>query len=447
MMGIDSILEFIIQGTVAIGELFQSLLGPWWQTFQQKAMVLFENITGKRVVLEIVAILIALGPLNWLIWIIRRFRSTLYRPFVGKFDAKTSVVIPVYKEKKETLQKVVDAIIRNKPDEIILILDVSERALMNFVKETYPGKVNAYFIEEPGKRPALAKGIKLTKHEIVVLVDSDTYWESNNFLQQLIIPFQDPGVGGVGTRQAVATKKTWGHKIIDWNLDLKYTDYVPSDSLSGSVLCLSGRTAAYRKKVIEPDLDQLTQEYFLGHHCMGGDDTRLTSMVLRKGYRTVYQSTAVAKTDFDPSFWKYLRQKVRWSRNSFRAYLRAIFSTWPWRQRRWYYLIAAYHTVFPGLIALIGIFFFFYALYLQQYALVYLWLVWIFVSRAIKSYSHLKKSPKDIFLIPIVVMYYYFLSLIKLYALLTMTWETWAGSREEYTIKDGKRIAAARSIS
>src|SRR3989344_4380304 len=277
---------------------------------------------------------------------------------------------------------------------------------MKFEQENYKNntKVKAHFIDLPGKRPALAKGIKLAQHEIVVLVDSDTQWKTEHFLENLIAPFKDPRVGGTGSRQKVKLKETWAQKIIDWNLDLKYSDYVPSDSLSGSVLCLSGRTAAYRRKIILPVLHKLTHEYFLWHRCLGGDDTRLTSLVLQQGYRTIYQDNAVAEAEFHPSLLVYLKQKVRWSRNSFRAYLKAIFSPWPWKQERWQYLIAAYHTIAPGITALIGFAFFIYALVIQEYSFVYFWLAWIFVSRLIKGYSHIVRHPKEVYLLPAIVL-------------------------------------------
>ncbi len=425
------------------------LFSNFFDTFGQKTITLYQVIAQHNFFLQILGVVITISTINWAIWLMRRARSTFYKPYKEVYQASTSVVIPVYQEKKYTLKDTIDSILKNNPDEIIIIFDQTEKKLMSFVRENYKHvrKIKTHFIDVPGKRPALAKGIELAQHEIVVLVDSDTQWKTSHFLENLIKPFRNPKVGATGSRQKVKFKDTWVQKIIDWNLDLKYSDYIPSDSISGSVLCLSGRTAAYRRDIIVPVLDKLVNEYFLGHHCVGGDDTRLTTLVLQQGYKAIYQDNAVAETEFHPSIWPFLKQKTRWSRNSFRAYLRAIFSAWPWKQRRWQYLISAYYTLVPGISALVGVAFFSYAIYYREYSFIYFWIAWLFISRLIKGYSHLKKHPEHLYLWPTEVLYFFILSFIKLYAFFTLTWESWAGSRGDYKIVKGKRVATKAAKS
>lgn len=439
----------LIQATLEVKTLLLQFLvylsinyGPIVQKFAKKSQALYYSLAEQDFLLKFLFIIVAFGTINWSIWLLRRVRSTFYRPFYGDYYAKTSVVIPVYKEKIEVLRNTIESILKNGADEIIIILDISEQQTMNFIQKNYKDnpKIRADFIDIPGKRPALAKGIRMARYDIVVLVDSDTSWKGENFLRRLIVPFQDPKVGGVGSRQEVNIRASWAQKIIDWNLDLKYSDYIKSDSISGSVLCLSGRTAAYRRRILLPILEKLTHEYFLGHQCMGGDDTRLTTLVLMQGYNTVYQDICVARSEFHPSLSVYLKQKVRWSRNSFRAYLRALFSRWPWKQNRWIYLISAYHTIFPGLTSLLGFAFFFLAIYLKAYIFAFIWLGWTFIGRLIKGHSHLKKKPSDFYLLPMIIVYYFLLSFIKLYALLTITKESWSGSRGSYKLKRGSRV-------
>jgi hyaluronan synthase len=178
---------------------------------------------------------------------------------------------------------------------------------------------------------------------------------------------------------------------------------------------------------------------------MGGDDARLTTLVLEQGYKTVYQDNCVAMTPFTGSFFNYIKQKTRWSRNSFRTYIKSIFSRWPWKQRRFYYIMAVYHTLVPGLTLIFGLFFFAYTVYLKLYLLAFIWILWVLFSRFIKGFSHLKKNPKDIFILPFVVLYFYILGFIKVYAFFTMTKESWAGSRDNYTIKNGVRVMTKKN--
>ncbi len=56
--------------------------------------------------------------------------------------------------------------------------------------------------EHRGKRSALAVGIRAARHDVVALADSDTAWLPG-LLTAVQMPFVDPMVGGVGTRQSV----------------------------------------------------------------------------------------------------------------------------------------------------------------------------------------------------------------------------------------------------
>src|SRR3954451_12639883 len=167
---------------------------------------------------------------------------------------------------------------------------------------------------------------------IVVLSDSDTLWEPA-LLRNLLRPFADPAVGGVGTRQRVLDpgSSVW-RRAADWILDAKYLTYVPAMARRGGVSCLSGRTVAYRRDVLMEVLPGLMGETFWGRRCVSGDDGRLTWLVLNAGYRTTYQQDAVAWTMMPDSARGFLQQRIRWSRNSYRCYVRAIFRGWLFRQ-------------------------------------------------------------------------------------------------------------------
>jgi len=56
------------------------------------------------------------------------------------------------------------------------------------------------------------------------------------------MPFVDPAVGAVGTRQNVylPMSSIW-RRVADWIIDLGYLDYVPATARAGAVVCVSGR--------------------------------------------------------------------------------------------------------------------------------------------------------------------------------------------------------------
>ena len=56
--------------------------------------------------------------------------------------------------------------------------------------------------------------------------------------------------------------------IADWIIDLRYYDYVPAMGRAGAVICVSGRTAAYRRSdAVLPVLEHLEHEFFFGRRC------------------------------------------------------------------------------------------------------------------------------------------------------------------------------------
>jgi len=101
-----------------------------------------------------------------------------------------------------------------------------------------------------GKRGALGAGVRAASGDIVVFADSDTSWRPG-LLAVLQMPFADPRVGGVGSRQHVHLPDSdLRRRVAYWLLNTRYLDYVPAMSRRGGVACLSGRTAAYRRSVI-----------------------------------------------------------------------------------------------------------------------------------------------------------------------------------------------------
>ncbi len=68
---------------------------------------------------------------------------------------------------------------------------------------------------------------------------------------------------------------------------------------------------------------------FLGIFLEVSDDRTLTNLVLKAGYRTVYQATALVYTDAPVRLGKLIRQQLRWPRGSQYNTLRML----PWMTR------------------------------------------------------------------------------------------------------------------
>jgi hyaluronan synthase len=292
-----------------------------------------------------------------------------------------------------------------------------------------------------GKRSALGVGIRAARGEVVVLCDSDTAW-TEGLLTEIQKPFADPRVGAVGSRQTVAARATsiW-RRIASWYLTLRARDYLPALGARGGLPCVSGRTAAYRRSVILPMLPELEHERFLGRECVAGDDGRLTWLVLGAGHRTVHQSTAHAVSMFPANVSGFVEQRIRWARNSYRAYLTAAWKGWLWRQP-FLTQVTVLQVLFTPLT--MGI------------ALVYLarsfgthpglglaYVAWILVGRALRGWSHLKEHPRDLAILPVLTVVTILLAVpLKLYAFVTMNRHGWLTRSDDAVVAAGQDHAS-----
>ncbi len=273
------------------------------------------------------------GLIVWSLWLYRWLLSRGYKPTINTFRATTSVVVPSFREDPEILLECLATWLEQNPDELIVVPDLEDLEVieaLNKVAEEEP-RLRVIPFQHSGKRSALGVGIAAAQYDVLVLTDSDTRWEPG-LLEAVQMPFFDPTVGAVSTRQNVYQRWSSVWRIIaDWIIDLRYYDYVPAMGRAGAVVCVSGRTAVYRRSAVMPVLEHLEHEFFLGRRCIAGDDGRLTWLVLASGYKTVYQDNARALSMFPAGFRAFVKQRVRWSRNSYRTYLTAIWKGWLWR--------------------------------------------------------------------------------------------------------------------
>jgi hyaluronan synthase len=365
------------------------------------------------------------GIFVWALWLYRAVLSRFAKPVVNNFRTSVSVVVPAYREDPDILMECLETWLEQGPTEVIIVPDVADTEVLRRLAAVGDPRVRVLAFAHRGKRSALGVGIRAATSDLVVLVDSDTRW-TDGLLAAVQMPFIDPRVGGVGTQQNVyqRTSSVW-RRIADWLVNLRYYDYVPAMGRAGGVACLSGRTAAYRRAAIMPLLPHLENEFFLGRRCVAGDDGRLTWLVLASGYKTVHQSSAKALSMFPTGLRAFVKQRVRWSRNSYRCYLTALWKGWLWPQP-----MVTKITVLQILLTPVTMGMALGYLLLSRLELtgrgVILVLVWLLVGRGIRGYSHLRRHPQEVLLLPLLAVVVVMISLpIKLYAFVTMNKQGW----------------------
>jgi len=373
------------------------------------------------------------GAISWTVWLTRFTLSRVYRPVPPRYLATTSVVVPAYREDPDILVRCLESWLAEKPTEVIVVPDVADTEVIVRLRERAavdPRLIVLPFVHH-GKRSALGVGIRHASQEILVLSDSDTSW-TRGLLRNVLAPFADPKVGGVGTRQNAYRPKTsaW-RRVADWMIDVRYLDYVPAQSRAGAVACLSGRTAAYRRSAVIPVLEHLEDESFLGRRCVSGDDGRLTWLVLASGYKTVYQSTACAVSMFPDKGRAFFKQRIRWSRNSYRTYITAIWKGWLWRQPFICQLTVLQIMLTPVTMGFAVAYLIAWTLRPQSVAAA-LAVAWLLAGRGLRGISHLRRRPSDIWLLPFVVVLTMIIALpIKTYAFFTMNVQGWLTRRSD----------------
>ena len=367
-----------------------------------------------------------LGIISWGFWLVRKLISATARPVVSDFRTTCTIVVPSYHEDPDVLVRCLGSWLAEGPQRIIIVLDVADTEAKERIDALGHRNVEAHLFHHRGKRSALGYGMRLVDTELCILIDSDTVWLPGMY-ENIQMPFIDPVVGAVSTRQNVYLPKTsiW-RRVADWIIDLRYYDYAPAMGRFGGVICASGRTSAYRFSVVRDQIADLEREIFFGRECIAGDDGRLTWLVLSQGFRVAHQDSARALSMFPGTFRAFCKQRVRWSRNSYRCYITAIRNGWIFKTP-----LISQITVMQILLTPVTC----------TVALLYValsvraddpWIAigvsaaWLVIGRGIRGISHLWRRPEDIWILPVVTFAVIFIALpIKTYAFFTMNKQGW----------------------
>lgn len=369
----------------------------------------------------------AVGAFRWTVWGIRKVVGRWYAPVPRNgFQATVSVVVPVYNEEPDVFRTALESWKANDPHEIIAAIDHADERCLAIFREfaSSYGHAKLVVMNVPGKRPALAEGARNATGDIVAFIDSDTIWP-RDILPDLLAPFIDPLVGGVGSRQGVWKADSIARKIFSIQLDTRYTDEFPFLSVVGDAFtCLSGRTALYRRSIVLTVLDGLLNETFAGQKCISGDDKCMTRLVQERGWKTKFQQSAIVYTTGAESFKTYLKQQIRWARNSWRSDLQSIRGRWIWKREK----ILALHMLdrfVEPLFAMLGPVYLLVSILAERWVGVGVLIAWWYFSRSVKIWGSLRRHPQYLALIPLYIPCVYLMNALKMYAFFSMNTQGW----------------------
>lgn len=401
--------------------------------------------------------------LIWAVWTVKIVLARHYRPWSEPYPTTSSVVIPVVDEPVDLFRDVLSRIVGQRPSEVLVVINGPRNRDLELVCSEFP-LVQWEWTPRAGKRNALRVGIEKITGEVAVLVDSDTLWTGGT-LEELLKPFADPRVGGVTTRQRILDPdRNFLTRWADWLESSRSLYSMPAQSVLGQVGCLPGRTIAFRRQVLEQVMPDFLTQRFLGVFLEVSDDRTLTNLTLKRGYRTVYQSTSLVYTDCPTRTKKMAKQQYRWARGSQYNTLRmapwmlthspmlaffffvdvAVPFLWICSAIGWALRSATgYHSdLYGGILGAHRPF--------ELPAMLCLIVVSSWVSMSLRQSRHLEQRPGDIALMPLFVVFStLFLLPIRLYGFARMAkpagWGTranaYAGGDQSHLVSSGRALA------
>jgi len=275
---------------------------------------------------------------RYLWYLIRIAASLTYRPvplpenptYIAEEDV--TIIVPTI-DAGEEFKEAARSWLVGKPKEVIIVTEEKMLGpLQELANSVDPQRIRVITVPYANKRLQMVKGIKEVTTDIIVFADDDAIWPPT-LLPYVLACFEDQKVGGVGTSQRV---QPCGEKFTVWEvlaafrLTIRNIEISASTHIDGGVCCLSGRTAAYRTVILkDPEfIHGFTHDYWLDkYHLNSGDDKFLTRWMVSHGWSTYIQCCKEAEllSTMKPN-WRFLKQVLRWTRNTWRSDMRSLFT-------------------------------------------------------------------------------------------------------------------------
>lgn len=248
-----------------------------------------------------------------------------YRPFRAPEGAewpKVSVIIPAYNEGPMVGRSIRSVAACDYPKdklEVIVVDDGSRDDTffhMQFLRREFPDLVKLVrFSGNRGKRSALVAGIRAATGEVILTIDSDSEIDPRT-VHEMVAPFlADEKIGAVAGRVAVLNRDSPISRMLEVQYTLAFDYGRAAQSVYRTVACCPGALSSFKKAVILRFMDEWENQRFLGRPVNHGEDQALTNIVLRQGYDTVYQRTAVVNTLVPTTYSQLSRMFLRWDRS------------------------------------------------------------------------------------------------------------------------------------
>jgi peptidoglycan-N-acetylglucosamine deacetylase len=268
-------------------------------------------------------------------------------------DEPVTVIVPAYNEIKNIEATVRSIVANDHPLEVLVVDDGSTDGTPEKVESLQIPNVRVLRQKNSGKPKALNAGIRAAKHEIIIMIDGDTVFESDT-VRLLAQPFADPTVGAVAGNVKIANRDELIGRmqhieyVVGFNIDRRVQD------VTGSIITVPGAGGSFRRKALLQVGGMSTDTL--------AEDTDLTIALGRAGWRVVFEERARAWTEAPATMAQLWKQRYRWSYGTMQAMWKHRGAV---RQkgfagkvgRRGLAHVAAFHILLPLTAPLVDVFF------------------------------------------------------------------------------------------
>jgi cellulose synthase/poly-beta-1,6-N-acetylglucosamine synthase-like glycosyltransferase len=178
--------------------------------------------------------------------------------------------------------------------------DTTASLIESFIREN--GLSDFEFIKEPerkGKASALNGVLKHCVGEVVVITDADACWEKDT-LRRIVLHFSNPNIGAVTGRQVLLNPNQNLSTKVERTYRFFFDVLRLGESCIDSTPIFNGPLMAFRSNLLEPIPEDTI-----------ADDSQLAVKIRKKGFKSIYDPSAVFYEYAPFSYKSRFSQKLR----------------------------------------------------------------------------------------------------------------------------------------
>ncbi|CAN9422545.1 unnamed protein product [Alternaria alternata] len=359
-----------------------------------------------------------------------------------------TVIIPTTDLMSSTLRHVIRTILsQNIPKLIIATAGIEAAEQSNAFRALFPEDGQRIILShrlKASRREQTAQALKQVSSRLVILQDDHTYWPASPaFFASVLAPFEDVHVGAVSAdlrarhhaHPACSLRGFWNFMGMAYLARRSY-EYRGTYGIDRGLSTLPGRFGVFRTAIYASPL--FLEAYlnerlpFMQEPLNADDDKFHTRWLVEHGWDVGLQAGPDSLMTTELGEWpKFLGQVLRWTRTTWRSNPVQLMngSTWvrhpfmSYSLLMWFFRQSLFHEL--------SMYFLLHRT-LQQAersnyftACAMALTLWIVAFKFIKVFAHFRKYPMDIVYFPAYLLFGYFHSTIKTYALVTCMNASW----------------------